>query len=212
MGQFLNPQTFEFFAKYLLAGFVLLSVRARYVQGERPNPTETIVEAVILSLINQFIFLIVFGWTKDYWPGSDVVNRAYLFLEVLVLPASLGLLIGWLFSHEWVPSGLRRLFLPLTKPSENAWDRLFSVGVTPGLLLITYKDGTQIMGFFGQKSYAATAERDRDIYLETLYEMYGEAPEEWIESYPSRSAYVKLDDVRSIEFIKELTDESDDID
>ena len=210
MEALLNPATFEFFAKYLLAGYVFLSARSWLVTGERPKPNETIIEAVILSLLNQLIWRFGTSWVAALLPIT--VTELLLFVEVVVQPVVLGLVVGWTVRADWLPSGLRRLFMPLTKPSENAWDRLFSVGVTPGLLLITYKDGTQIMGFFGQKSYAATAERDRDIYLETLYEMYGEAPEEWIESYPSRSAYVKLDDVRSIEFIKELTDESDDID
>jgi hypothetical protein len=75
-------------------------------------------------------------------------------------------------------------------------------------MLITWKDGTQILGRFGPGSFAATAAEGRDLYLETLYEMFSDDPEEWVEVYPFRSIYVRLDDVRSVEFIEETPDEA----
>jgi len=51
--ELLRPETSEFFASFLLAGFVMLSVRSRFVPIQRPRPSEAILDAVVLSLINQ---------------------------------------------------------------------------------------------------------------------------------------------------------------
>jgi len=53
--QLLAPDTFEFFARYLLAGYVVIIVRARWVAGLRPKTAEQIVEAVLFSLIVQAV-------------------------------------------------------------------------------------------------------------------------------------------------------------
>ena len=54
-----SPSNFDFFARFFLAGFILFSVRCRYVLGERPKPTEIVFEAIVLSLINQLVFLLL---------------------------------------------------------------------------------------------------------------------------------------------------------
>lgn len=211
MGPLLTPETFEFFARYLLAGFIIASVRSRFVRTAPSQPTELLFGLVVLSLLNQ----VAFGAAT--W-GLDVVGigpwggRAAFIVEVLAFPLAVGLLFGLILRRGRGGALMRRLALPFAQPSQNAWDRLFAAGVKPGLVLITYRDGTRIMGWFGAKSFAASAERDRDIYIETLYEMYGDEPDEWVESHPSRSAYVTLDDVRSIEFIEgDDGDDGDDV-
>ena len=59
MVDLIDPANFEFFARYFLAGFILASVRSRYVLGERPKAAEFIFESVILSLLNQMCFLVL---------------------------------------------------------------------------------------------------------------------------------------------------------
>ena len=96
----INPGNFEFFARYFLAGFILFSVRSRYVLGEKPKASEVVFESVILSLINQLAFLListlltyalsVLPLTISGMLTTAVSGRPAFFVEVLVLPALLG--------------------------------------------------------------------------------------------------------------------------
>ena len=53
----LNPGNFDFFTRFFLAGFIFYSVRSLDVLGEKPKATETVFESVVLSLLNQLVFL-----------------------------------------------------------------------------------------------------------------------------------------------------------
>ena len=125
MTSLLTPETFEFFARFLLAGFVTMSARARFVTGERPKLSETVAEAVILSLVNQFLFRTIFFWLPAAIDGPRE-TEFLLLAEVLILPGALGLFAGWLVSRNWMPDGARRLILPVTRPVPQAFDHAFA--------------------------------------------------------------------------------------
>ncbi|MBY5990237.1 DUF6338 family protein [Roseovarius atlanticus] len=202
MEKFLTPETFEFFARYVLAGFILISVRSRFVVGERPRPAEVIVEAVVLSLINQLVFLaartpLSHGFQLLGWPFE---GQALLLLEVLVLPVCLGLLAGWNLSRGWSHALLRRLAMPIEHPVRRAYDYAFATNRPPGFVILTFQDGTQVFGYFGQESLAANDADRSDIYLERLYNIDDEG--QWSEHDVSRSAIISLQGIRSIEFLE----------
>ncbi len=198
MSQLLSPETFEFFARYLLAGFVMLSARSRLVTGERPSINETLVEAVILSLINQTVTLLTFAWVPQSWTEANA--SISLFLQVVLQPAALGFLFGWLVTQSWFPGGLRRLFLPVTRPVNQAFDHAFDRNDNPSFVIIAYHDGRQVLGYFGPRSMVGTDERNGGIFLERLYKLGKDG--NWVEAVPNRSAWLALDSVRSIEFLE----------
>lgn len=200
MTQLLGPDTFEFFARYLLAGYVVIIVRSRFVSGLRPKPAELIVEAVIFSLIMQMIVEAV-GWLLGYvpWRMPAVPDRLDLLLDVLVYPTALGALLGWNLSRGWNRSLLRRLALPLTHPIQRAHDFAFGQDREPGFVILTYEDGTVIRGWFGEKSLAASDPVRSDLYLERVYQADDDS--QFVEPQPGRSALVSLSGVRSIEFL-----------
>lgn len=141
MTNLLSPDTFEFFARYLLAGYVVIFVRSAFILGLRPKPTELLIEAVILSLIAQ---LLVFGvevaheWSdlnlKENLPGwllkpSEVLK---LTIGVLFVPALLGILLGLFLQSNWRNGILRRLSLPVVHPVRKAHDFAFGHDRQPG--------------------------------------------------------------------------------
>ncbi|MFN6979577.1 MAG: DUF6338 family protein, partial [Gemmobacter sp.] len=163
MDRLLTPETFEFFARHLLAGFVLFSVRARFVTVPPARTSEFAFELVVLSLINQAVFAGL-AWAAEAAGLGALPPRAAFLAEVVALPALLGIAFGVILRDETRLPGLRRIALPVMRPSDNAWDRLFASGVKPGLVMVTWKDGTQILGRLGEMSYAATAAEGRDLY------------------------------------------------
>lgn len=208
-----TPTNFEFFARYFLAGFILFSVRNRYVLGERAKAGEIIVEAVILSLINQLVFLTLVFFassafeiaptTEDGWPKFENGTFGF-YIEILLLPGVLGLLFGANLHRGWNRAILRRISMPVVHPTRRAYDFAFAER-EECFLLVNFKDGGSVYGFYGQNSLAASDPARSDIFLERLYDVSNEG--QWTESKPSRSALIAIDDIRSIEFVPVPTEE-----
>jgi len=200
LSELLNPGNFEFFARYLLAGYVVMIVRSGFVAARRPKTTELIVEAVIFSLINQIAFQLII------WPVPNqfleiIGDRSQFFIQILVLPAIIGSILGLSLSRGWNNAVLRRLSLPISQPVHRAHDFAFTNDRAAGLIIITYFDGTVVYGYFGEQSLAASDTERSDIYLERLYNVASDG--QWSELSPPRGALLALRDVRSIEFLEE---------
>jgi hypothetical protein len=206
MAEFLTPETFEFFARYLLAGYVVIIVRSRFILGVRAKTSDLVIEAVIFSLLIQLavIFLRVPAiWVVDYFSGSNqsanISTNLALFLEVLVLPSLIGLILGWNSYFGWNNTILRRLSMPIVHPVQRAHDFAFGNARDPCLVILTFEDDTVIRGFFGETSLAASDASRSDIYLERLY--IEDKTGQWSEPSPGRSGLVSLTGIRSIEFL-----------
>jgi hypothetical protein len=206
MQQFLAPETFEFFARYLLAGFVIYAVRGFYVLGDRPKQTEIIFEAVVLSLINQFVWLFVqpalLGW--NLIPGLPTYleigqsSRFLFFTEILLQPTVIGLVLGHNLSRGWNAAILRRLSMPVVQPTRRAFDHVFGEIRQASFIIMTYDDSTRVYGYLGEGSFIGSDTMSGDIFVERLYEV---ADGKWRETRPLRSAWLSMAGVRSIEFL-----------
>lgn len=198
IGDLLKPETFGFFAAFLLAGYVWLSAQSRLVGQERLAISETLISAVILSLINQAVYQLI-SLFIPVLPLLPAPGEAAFYVQVLAMPAILGLLTGWLLSRDWTPDGLRRLVFPLSRPTEDAFEVAFMEAEAPCYIIVSYADGREVFGFFGKQSFAGTDRVAGGLYLERLY-----VPDNagvWKPAEPARSAWVSLTDARSIEFV-----------
>jgi hypothetical protein len=196
--ELLKPETFGFFARFLLAGYVILSAQARFVGQERLAVGETLIGAVILSLINQMIYQLI-SLIVPALPLTPLIGQPAFYLEVLVLPAVLGFSSGWLLSRDWIPSGFRRFALPFAKPAEDAFEIAFLEARTPCFLIISFGDGRQVLGFFGPRSFVGGDRMTGGIHLERLYVL--DEAGNWKAAEPARSCWVSLSDARSVEFV-----------
>ena len=184
MEALLNPATFEFFLKYVVAGFVLLSARASLVTGEMPKPNETIVEAVILSLINQLVWRVGTSWVATWLPF--LASEVFLFSEVVVQPILLGLMIGWAVQADWFPSGFRRLFMPFLRPVSDSFDHGLEQIQRKAFVIVTYTDGHVVYGLFGKRSLSSRDQERGGVYLERLFQKGEDG--NWLDINPPRSA------------------------
>ena len=206
MQQLFSPETFEFFARYFLAGFVIYAVRAFYVLGERPKQTEIVFEVIVLSFINQFVWLMIepllFLW--NLIPGLtnglvlDTEARFLFFVEVLIQPAFIGLLLGFNLRRGWNAAILRRLSMPVVQPTRRAYDYVFGELREESFIIVTYEDGTTVYGYFGAASFAGSDAANGDLFVERLYSLSSEV---WVATDPPRSALLTMSSVRSIEFL-----------
>jgi hypothetical protein len=209
MLDFLSPSNFDFFARFFLSGFIIFSVRSRYVLGEKPKATEVIFESIILSLLNQLVFLILapsVSYLSGFLPVALIQTtsalsggRTAFFAEILVLPALLGVLFGAVLRRGWNSAILRRLAMPVVHPTRRAYDFAFGDNRQESFVIVTYADGTTVYGFFGANSLAASDGERSDLYLERLYDVREDGT--WVATIPAKSALLVLRDLRTIEFI-----------
>lgn len=209
MLDFLSPSNFDFFARFFLSGFIIFSVRSRYVLGEKPKATEVIFESIILSLLNQLVFLILapsVSYLSGFLPVALIQTtsalsggRTAFFAEILVLPALLGVLFGAVLRRGWNSAILRRLAMPVVHPTRRAYDFAFGDNRQESFVIVTYADGTTVFGFVGADSLAASDGERSDLYLERLYDVREDGT--WVATIPAKSALLVLRDLRTIEFI-----------
>ena len=200
MVDLINPANFDFFARYLLSGLIIIWIRSTFGTAERPKLTEMVVEAVILSLVNQLAF-VVLSEAALLLPFYLSLSTRFLFLvEALLLPACLGLLFGYSLSAGWNRAILRRLSMPVQNPIRRAYDFAFLQNDVEGFVILTYDDGTKVYGYFGENSLAASNPERSDIYLERLYDV--DETGQWYEKSPPRGGLLNLDRLRSLEFLE----------
>lgn len=218
MTQLLSPDTFEFFARYLLAGYVVIFVRSAFVLGLRPKPTELLIEAVILSLVAQMLLFVLealhqvvvhSAWAEDLFPVWVVAPQEtfVLAVRVLVVPTILGCILGLFLQSNWRNGVLKRFSLPVVHPVRRAHDFAFGNNRPPGLVEITFEDGTKIAGWFGENSLAATDDTRSDLYLERAYLIDDQG--NWKNPSEPRSILISLQNVRSVEFLLEKETDDD---
>lgn len=209
----LKPETFDFFAKFFLAGYIIIFIRSYYVVGEKPKATQVVAESVILSLLNQLVFLslwslLSFGMSLTPYNLPDpTASRLVFYLQVVILPVLLGVLSGANLSKGWRNAVFRRLSMPISSPIQRAHDFAFGINREPCFVIVTYDDGTVVKGYFGEDSLAASDSNRSDLYLERLYV---DEKDQWKEVVPGRSALLSLKDVRSIEFLDQTAEGEND--
>jgi hypothetical protein len=196
MDRLLSPDTFEFLARYFVAGWVFLSVRSWWIRGERPKPNEVLFEAITLSLLNQLLSLITVPLLISR--VMAIGGSPALIVEILIQPALAALVAGYFAQLGWIPEGLRLLLMPALQPVSSALGFAVDQIDGPSFIIVTYEDGRQVYGYFGENSFARS-EGVGAMFIETLYHLDEE--EAWIAAEPRRSGWVTLNGVQTIEFI-----------
>lgn len=196
----ITPENYAFVARSFLAGYVVIICRSYFIVGSKPKLTEVLVQAILFSLLNQFMFFWLVRVLLSSLPSwREASQQTLLTTEVLIFPAILGVLIGWTASRQGAATLLRRLSIPVIHPIERAYDYAFAQKRMPGFVIVTYEDGTIVRGYFGTESLASSDPNRSDLYLERVYSVDGH--DQWQEMEPGRSGYISLKGVRSIEFL-----------
>jgi hypothetical protein len=208
-----SPLTFEFFARYVIAGFIIFLIRNAFVVGERPKLGDISLDVVLFGLVNQLVWQFIvwvsggfasmakaLSTSPQAFTGLKLDDNLIFYLEVLFLPIAIGLVSGKLLRNGWQSVALRTLSMPIVDPIPRAYDHVFSMR-SEGFVIVTYKDGTQIFGYYGSDSRAGRDPNRSELYLERMYEP-GKDDGQWKEVKPPRSVLLSLSELRSIEFIE----------
>jgi hypothetical protein len=119
---------------------------------------------------------------------------------------ALGLLSGWFKQNAWVGGLLRRFGYRTIHPTPTAWEWYFSQQ-KPCWVLVTLKDGAQVYGFFGEKSFAGDQPEFRDLYLEESFQLLDDG--QWAPMEDTGGVLIMADQIATIEFRKFIPEVGD---
>jgi hypothetical protein len=147
------------FATFIVPGFVIMKIIRLKVPNKEFLLKDMIFEALAYSLIN----LALFGWIPYLLLVHQSNNWAILAFIVILTISPIILALGYV---KLLDSKLFRNNFNIQVPT--AWDWYFSKRPL-SIVRVHLKDGNEIIGYFGENSYATSFPNDGNIYLEQVY-------------------------------------------
>jgi len=204
VGDLLKLETLALFLVFAVPGIVALYVRAQFLTGRLPPVAEAMIAYLTVSVIYHALAYPVarplYGAAID-----SGLTRAGWFLLLFLGPALLGLLLGLNVRKGWAKAVLTRLGLQTVHPVDSAWDWHFG-RCEECWVLAVLKDGTQWAGHMGPNSFMSSSPAERDIYIETVYEV-AEKGRPWVPR--TSSVWIAQGELQSLEFWPIATGEQD---
>lgn len=191
---------------FIVPGYIFTTFRSYLVAGQRPRSTDYIIKLLTLSAVNFALF----GWIiyLAVWLKIEGFWRSVLWMVlIVVLPAMAGGLSGMCTSREWFRKLYELLRLQPIHVIPSSWDYKFSKSKGEWIL-VTLKDGTKFAGWWGSASFASSEPTERDIYIEQMFEIPEDDHAPWAPT--SRSVLIFQGEIRTIEFIPNMTETKDD--
>ena len=186
---------------FIVPGFLIRAVRSQFVIDQDRTGVDQFVRLLTYSTINN----VLFGWiTYVLVPYETARSHLVLVwtLLILVFPPLVGLASG-VVAQKRISERLFQSFLfkwaniqPInTVP--NAWDFKFAQAGGEWVIVVL-KDDTVFRGQWIKGSFASSDPKERDIFLQDVYEEDGSHP--WKNS--GRSVLIAGSEIRTIEFIR----------
>jgi Family of unknown function (DUF6338) len=179
---------------FLVPGFVFSSVRSKFITGQEPQGNEKIVRFLAYSSINYAIFAAPIYLVLAQQP--PVFLKALLWAAVVLIgPTITGAISGICVQKDLFRPVFQWLGLNPVHAVPTAWDYKF--GRMKGeWLLITLKSGTRFAGYCGSYSFASSDPKERDIFIEAVFNLDGN--ENWLPT--EKSLFVSAGEIATIEF------------
>ena len=132
---------------------------------------------------------------RPFIPESSWVEALAIGAALLVVPTAM----GFFFARVRKSGVLSRL--GVLHPIPKAWDEYFGRGHR-SLVLITFKDGDMIGGYFGQELLASSFPHVEDLYIERVCRVNPETGE-FTQFVPnSNGMLIHRSDCKMIEFLE----------
>lgn len=156
---------------FFIPGFIYDSIIRNFVPLRRNKEKELqllrflTATAFNYALCSPLIYLLISGAIFR----RSIVGQASTWLVILaVVPAVIALIHAKLvqrdgFAKIWQWLGLRSI-----NPIPTGWERIFS-RTEPCFVVVRMTDGSEVAGWFGERSLASSDTERKDIYLELVY-------------------------------------------
>ncbi|MDE0149666.1 MAG: DUF6338 family protein [Rhodospirillaceae bacterium] len=179
----------------LVPGLIVLFVRSQFVTGRNQPHTEAFLSYLVVSAIYYAIAFPIIDFFQSI-EISQYINLLGWLILVFIGPAGLGLLLGVNVQYDLLRRLLRKCGLNPVHAMPTAWDWKFG-SMESQWVLVTLKDGTRFAGFYGAKSFASSDPKERDIYIQWIYDI---DPNDVWKSRNENGVLISPDEVQTIEF------------
>lgn len=147
------------FIVLIVPGFIIMKIIKLKIPSKDFLLKDMLFEALSYSLLN----LSLIGWLP-YLFVKDIFSATFMILfifSIIVFPTLLAFVYIKIMSFEWFKNNFD-IQIP------TAWDWYFAKKRNC-ILIITLKNGSIVMGYFGKNSYATSYPNEGSIYLEKTY-------------------------------------------
>ena len=177
----------------LVPGVIVSFTQSKFLT-RRTSPQNQLIHYFAVSVVYYMIvWLIVNAFSFEL----DYQNPRHMCLLLLVGPFLLGVLLGYESRKEYVHRFIRWLGLGnLIHPVESAWDWKF-MDTNDEWVIVTLKDGTCFLGFYGKNSFSSSDPQRRDVYIQWIYDI----DENGDLKYSRKGLLVTAGEIRTIEFL-----------
>jgi hypothetical protein len=191
---------------FLVPGFLIDLTVSRFFYKKSEQVPLILLRFLTFSCLNYvpWIFIYLLPWDKSVL--ENTVDLAIIFLVIIfITPLLLGLIFGFANQQQLVERGLAILGFRILSGFPSAWDYKFSRINEPLWVLVTLKDGSQVAGRFGKNSFASSESSERDLYLESVYQLLENKP--WERVPETSGILIKAEEIRYIEFLNDSTED-----
>jgi hypothetical protein len=157
----LNVETLGWFLALVFPGFVSLKVYSLVIPSARRQGGEVAFDLLAYGTINAGINLPMLTTVRSAYAAPDWLEAAAFGTALLVVPALTGFVFAQLRKSGFLAG------LGILHPIPRAWDFYFRQG-RRALVIITFKDGNMIGGYFGSDSFASSFPHEDDLYIERV--------------------------------------------
>ena len=185
---------------FLIPGFVVTSITKRVIPIVDKEYKTIILENFIYSFLNIFlwsipiykIYLNIEWWHENYallW----IVGLLIIFLSPIVIA-----MIIILFNKYEIYRKICEYFNISSIDTEpSAWDFKFKQ-IECEWVSITLSDKRTIAGFIGRNSFISSNSKERDLYIDEVYEIDEKGV--WTKRERTDGIWLKNEEIKSIEF------------
>jgi hypothetical protein len=185
---------------FVVPGFILRSTLAALVPEREIRKDLAFLRFLTLSSINYAIcsWLIYLIFRLPFFTTHPIRTAIAWAVIIFISPVFLGVLLARLKDKDIIRRALQRIGFNPIHGIPTAWDYKFNKTAKPVWVVITFKNGDQVGGLFGTKSFASSDPQERDLYIEQVYKITTEGP--WQHKPRTDGMLISKDEVRWIEY------------
>jgi len=202
----------------LIPGFIwkkVLQISSPYVRGRKIE----LLECLTLSCFNYLLALLPIGFLLAFWPTDLDLGKPHTAAEhpfylfwwltlVFILPAAAGYTNAKLLKAQGLRTFLGRFGVSLLHPAPTAWDYVFARDERYWAR-VELVDGSLVEGVFDSASLASSVREERDIFLQTVYEL-DDATQQYQALARNVGVWIRATEIRRITFFEVYNDDFED--
>lgn len=185
---------------FIVPGFITYTIVSIFVPQKSEQTPHAILKFLYFSGINYALWawLIYIIVKINYYNNHPYRTAGLWVVIILISPLITGIIFGILSKKEIFRKLLQRIGFNIIHPIPTAWDYKFST-IQKGIwILVTLKDDSTVLGYFGQDSFASSDSIEHDIYIERVYRICENG--QWEETSRTDGILIKGDQIKLIEF------------